>query len=97
MITSRESEWDDTDRGIIYALLDYQSDLCPGCGQPMTDTLHKEGEPDPPFTASYAVCTACVAKERVFRIQNQRDEKIEKTGGVVYRDSRRWLLIRPQS
>ena len=42
------------------------------------------------------VCTACVAKERAFAMQDRRDAVIEKTGGAVYRSSRRWLLI-PQN
>lgn len=95
MITSREPEWDDADRGIIYALLDYQADLCPGCGQPMSKYLHKDGEPDPHVGSSYAVCTACMAKERGFAIQDKRDQQVEKSGGIVYRTARRWLLIPP--
>lgn len=93
LITSREAEWDDSDRGIIYALLDYQADLCPGCGQPMSQYLHKDGEADPHIVPSYTVCTACVAKERGFATQDKRDQMIEKSGGMVYRSSRRWLLI----
>jgi hypothetical protein len=93
--TTREPEWDDEDRAIIYAILDYRADLCPGCGQPMSDYLHKDGEPDPKVSPSYTVCVACVAKERGFMIQDRKDQMVEKSGGVVYRSARRWLLVRP--
>jgi hypothetical protein len=95
MITSTEPEWDETDRGVIYALLDYQADLCPSCGLPMSDYLHTEGKPDPPLSSSYAVCVACVAKERIFMTQDKRDQMIERSGGTVYKTARRWLLLQP--
>lgn len=94
-VTTTESEWDDVDRGVVYALLDYKADLCPGCGMPMSDYLHVDGQPDKPVSTSYTVCSACVVRERGQMIQDKRDEMIEKSGGTIYRSARRWLMINP--
>lgn len=66
--------------------------MCSGCGYPMSDFLHRDGQPDPQLSLNYAVCTACVAKERALAVQNKRDDMVEKSGGIVYRSARRWLM-----
>ena len=90
--TATDPEWDETDRALVLALAEYRADLCPGCGMPQSDYLHEVGKPAPKLTLNYSVCTACVAKQRVLDQQKALDDRIEKSGGVVYREARRWLF-----
>lgn len=79
---------------MIYALDEYEGDLCPGCGQPLSESLHVDGRPDPEYAYSYAVCVGCVVKERGQANQDKKDTIREKSGGTVWRNARRWLLRR---
>lgn len=79
---------------MVYALDEYEADLCPGCGQPLSESLHVDGKPDPKYTYSYAVCAGCVVKERGQAKQEKEDAVREKSGGTVWRNARRWLLRR---
>lgn len=90
MVTTRESEWDDEDRGLLYALEDYEADLCPGCGHPLSQSLHREGVPDPVYQAAYAVCLGCVAKERAQKAADDHDQKLDHPR----RAARHWTVIR---
>lgn len=91
MITT-EPAWDAEDRAIIYALEEYEADLCPGCGQPLSESLHVEGRPDPKYTYEYAVCIGCVVKERGQAKKDREDAAQEKAGSSPWRNARRWLL-----
>ena len=37
-VTTRETEWDDTEYGWMRALADYEAGLCNGCGHPLDET-----------------------------------------------------------
>ena len=37
-------EWDDTERGWMTALTEYEADLCPGCGGLLSETTHPHSE-----------------------------------------------------
>lgn len=90
--THVESEWDAEDRAIVLALLDYEADLCGGCGQPLSESLHVEGRPDPVYENFTVTCMGCKAKERGEKVQEKQDDVVEKSGGVVFRAARKWVL-----
>lgn len=89
-VTTVEPEWDDEDRALLYALEDYEADLCPGCGHPMSESLHREGVPDPQYQAAYAVCLGCVAKERAQKAADDADQKLDHPR----RAARHWTVIK---
>jgi hypothetical protein len=53
-------EWTDEDRALVLAFLAWESELCPGCRQPLSDTTRPEAEnlylPEKPTRCHY--CTA---------------------------------------
>lgn len=60
----------------------------------MSESLHVDGHDDPSYTASFAVCVGCMSREKAQTTRDEIDTKIEKTGGKVWRASRRWVLTR---
>lgn len=73
-------------------MLDLRADTCPDCGELLSESLHVDGRPDPQYSSHYAICMGCVAKERGQRVQDARDAPVEKSGGMVFRAARKWLL-----
>jgi predicted nucleic acid-binding Zn ribbon protein len=69
--TTTQSEWDAEDRAIVQAVLDLRADTCGGCGQRLSKSLHKDGEPDPKWHVDFYRCTSCKA-------QAQRVQEMEK-------------------
>lgn len=43
-VVTTEIEWDDDSRNLAMAFAVYESDLCPGCSQPMSETTLAENE-----------------------------------------------------
>lgn len=43
-MTAREPEWDEKERAKILAYLDYESQVCTGCGGYLPETTAKENE-----------------------------------------------------
>lgn len=37
-------EWDDTERGWMTALAEYEADICPGCGGLLSETTHPDSD-----------------------------------------------------
>lgn len=64
-VTTRESEWDDEERGNVLALLEYERQLCSGCGGYLPETTDKNAS----YTAGLPVrCYRCDV------IQSKQDE-----------------------
>jgi hypothetical protein len=67
--TTREAEWDDDDRAWVLALLDVESQRCPGCGGHLPDTTRPEH--DGAYDAGPPVrcfrCTALHARQEQYR------------------------------
>lgn len=93
MVSTVEPEWDAEDRAILQAAMDLRADQCPGCGEPLSESLRVAGQPDPKYTANRAECVSCEAKERVMEIQEKRDQQDEKTR-KVFRSARHWVISR---
>src|SRR3954468_9041312 len=59
-VETLETEWDDESRDLAMALAMWESDLCPQCRQPMSETTARENEgryvPHPAIRCHY--CTA---------------------------------------
>jgi hypothetical protein len=62
-ITKVDVEWDEEQRGLVFALQAYEADLCPGCRQPLAETTKAENEaryvPGPAIR-----CHRCTASEQ---------------------------------
>jgi hypothetical protein len=87
--TSQDPEWDAEDRAIIHALMDVKNDECPGCGQPLSESLHEDGKPDPTYDIGFLVCMGCVARDRAVKKQDDLDTSRKVEG--VYTSARRWV------
>lgn len=87
--TMREPEWDAEDRAIIYALMDMRADECPGCGQPMSESLHDDTKSDPVYDVGFLVCMGCVSRDKAVKKQQDIDESRKAVG--VFESARRWV------
>lgn len=93
MITTRDPEWDMTDRAIMMGVKDLHSDLHT-CGQPLSESLRyapgtePEGYVKPDYEAKTYFCLAC---EEVARIQDawaRDDEEKSKKNQPAYPSAR---------
>lgn len=89
-----DPEWDAEDRAIVQTVIDMRADQCPGCGEPLSESLHVEGQPDPKYSVSYAVCVSCKTREHATTQVEKQDAATEKQGGTVYRAARHWVMNR---
>lgn len=55
-----EPEWDEEQRGWLFALDDYEADLCDGCGQPLSQTM-APGADESYWAETVGRCHACDA------------------------------------
>lgn len=62
-VQTRAPEWDDHNRAVVSAYLDYKAELHT-CGRPLSESLHLEGKPDPDYVVGELVCTACRTSAR---------------------------------
>lgn len=92
MITTRDPEWSLEDRVMVDAVLAYEADLCPGCGQPLSESLHVQGNEEKKYRAGYSVCMGCVARSRAQHKQHVADEPHLKRGAHVAYDARLWAV-----
>lgn len=79
--TKTQPEWDAEDRAIVQAMLDLKADTCAGCGQRLSKSLHKNGEPDAKWHADAYQCTGCEAQDKFMQgldTKNAADEKAKK-------------------
>lgn len=78
----------------MQAVIDLRADQCHGCGEPLSESLHVEGKPDPVYTVSYAVCISCKTREHAMDLIEKKDAADEKNGGKVFRAARHWVMRR---
>jgi hypothetical protein len=74
----------------VQAVIDLRADQCPGCGEPLSESLHKEDQPDPKYVAHIAVCISCKTRQQAMEIMSSRD----KDKSNVYEASRHWVMKR---
>lgn len=78
-VTSVEPEWDEFDRAMIDAYLDYRSDLHT-CGRPLSESLKDDDKPDPQYQVGYEVCRACAAFDKFSAEQAKKDKDLHEAG-----------------
>src|SRR3954462_13378745 len=62
-VETREPEWDEETRDLAIAYAMWESDLCPGCNSPLSETLSSDNEGL--YVASAPVrCHSCTAREQ---------------------------------
>lgn len=85
------------------AYVDYLNGLCPGCGQPLSETLRDERKPDGRhWEVNYLWCRSCQALERAQWEAEQKDQRARRAAGrdtFVPSRHRRWKvdLIAPHT
>lgn len=89
----REPEWTQADRDKAEALLLYESQICPGCGNP----VHEGHDPDAVFDVDTRVCMGCRAldiEQRNAQAKDQAAAKNAPPGTPQPSDGRRWVAFR---
>lgn len=68
-VTTREIEWDDDERAWAIALIEYESDKCPGCGGQLEETTDPktEGRWKVPYPTRCQRCTALASAQEKYR------------------------------
>lgn len=91
--TTREAEWDDSDRGIIMAAIDIRSDRHQ-CGHLLSESLRvnpadrPEGYVEPQYVGETRICLACEAEEKYQRKWEQKDRECRTAGAPAYPTAR---------
>lgn len=62
-VTTREPEWSDDDRAVVLAYLEYEGQICSGCGGWLAETTSPENAGKYVASAPYR-CHRCDAIER---------------------------------
>ena len=92
-VTTRDPEWDDTDRAIIMAAVDIRADRH-HCGHLMSEVLKlapddwPEGYTPPEFDGETRICLACEAEGRYLREWERKDEQSRRDGAEVFPQAR---------
>jgi len=73
-----EPLWTDEDRGWAIALLEYEADICSGCGQPRSESMDPENEFR--YRPTVLRCHAC---KTVADAADNLSEQKTKTGGLM--------------
>jgi len=73
-VTTRESEWDEQQRGFVLALLAYEAQVCHGCGGwlPETTDGDNDGRYHVDIPGRCYRCTAIHKKQDEYEKQNPR-------------------------
>lgn len=81
LLTTREPEWDEVDRILLDAYLNWKADLHT-CGRPLSESLHDpdSDEPDPDYQVGVETCRACMALDRHHVEQSKSDKKLRDAG-----------------
>lgn len=79
------------------AFADWEADLCPGCGQPRTESLLDSTIPEAErrqYAVSYQVCRACHAVEHgQLRIAEQDEAEAKRVKKPVPTGHRHWSAV----
>lgn len=88
-----EPEWDVYEQAIMLALHEVEKDVCPGCGDWLSETLTDKPphEDDPPYShkGHKAWCRTCIAQDKAARILREHDEKVHGTVADEHPPARR--------
>lgn len=71
-ITSPDPEWDERNRAIVLAFMAYRNDIH-SCGRPLSESLHKAGQPDPEYVMGELVCVACKRSDEYVKRHHKKD------------------------
>lgn len=71
--TPRSDDWE---RSLWRAYDAWEADLCPGCGQPQTQSLFVAGKQAPQYGAGFVECLSC--KELLGQQEHQRAQDAKK-------------------
>ena len=83
-----EARFDDTERNLWRALEQYDSTLCPGCGQPHTRSLYdKTRDHQPSYSAGFVTCLGCTELLRQKEAQRLKDAKKQHAMSKPYKDN----------
>lgn len=88
-VSTREPEFDEIDRAMINAVLDFQADKH-SCGRPLSESL-KDDDPDwqdPLYQVGVQVCMACMAYDK-YQAAHRGDDKTLTDAG---RDPSSWRI-----
>lgn len=72
-MTTREVEWDDEERARVLALLEYEDQVCPGCGGYLPETTRDEAE----FAYVAEVPQRCHRCTTVHRMQREYAKEVK--------------------
>jgi hypothetical protein len=77
-VTVREPEWNDDQRLLLVALMDYEAQICHGCGGFLPETTHDDAEgsyeADPPWR-----CHRCTTLNK-HKAEYRKEFKDDETG-----------------
>ena len=76
-VTTAESRWTDTDRGLVLALLAERKETCSSCGHPMSVCR------DPSTAGSWTVVEEICQPTRVAQVKAEEGVKSKKRGVVI--------------
>lgn len=77
-------DFDEWERAVWRAFHDWENDKCPGCGNPLTESLWDPKTPPderPKWRAVYHQCRACLELENAQIKQEQLDDKARQQAG----------------
>lgn len=95
-VTVSEPEYDGWEQAIQAAYDDWQSGLCPGCGEPLNESLwDAKADHHPTYLAGFTECRACEVLEVTVNKQAQTDTRqSERNNFPVATHHRRWQVTR---
>lgn len=80
--TVAEPEFDEWERALWRAFENWESERCPGCGEPFSEALWARSDPErPKYRAGFHRCNSCLELENAQIKQEQQDESERKARG----------------
>lgn len=81
MVASSEPEWDEIDRAMFDAYLDWRADLHT-CGRPLSESLYDpdSDDPDPDYKVGVEICRACRALDKDHADRAKDDAALREAG-----------------
>ena len=95
---TQEAEYDEWERALWRAYADWESNCCPDCGQPLSESLWDPEIPEQErakWRAVYWQCRACLELENAQTKQQELDkQRSDATGRPVPHRHRKWTVSR---
>lgn len=76
-----DHRYDEWERALWRALDDWEQDRCPGCGQPMSESVFPAKKDKPTYAGAFYECAGCEAVEAAQIRQAELDEEARKSRG----------------